>query len=249
MRLTQNQTMIITGASRGIGRALALDLAARGVNVVLNARSAEPLELTAELCREMDVQALAIPGNSAGENICHGLVSTAMDMGNFRGFVHAAAALMPGPLVSELSPRDFDAVFEQVTAAHRLTHAAYPLLIKQGGGLAVFFGSGAADIVQPGIGAYCAAKAAMHQLMRNIAAEQKEIVCLAFRPGIVETRMQQEARASEGGGSATLRKVFQAWKDKGELLTPEESAKALGDLLTSDPGRFHGKVVGMGDIK
>jgi NAD(P)-dependent dehydrogenase (short-subunit alcohol dehydrogenase family) len=240
--------MIITGASRGIGRALALDLAARGVNVVLNARSAEPLELMAEYCRDMDVQAIAIPGNAADYNICQGLVAAAVDMGHFAGFVHAAAAFKPGPYVSEITPEEFDAVFDQVKAAHRLTRAAYPILVKQGFGLAVFFGSGAADIVQPGIGSYCAAKAAMHRLMMNIAGEQPEVTCLAYRPGIVETHMQQAARQAEGGGAANLHTVFRAWKDKGELLTPEESAKALADLMTTDPGRFHGKVASIPDM-
>lgn len=242
MSLKQNQTIIITGASRGIGRALALDLAGRGVNVVLNARSQDLLEETATLCRDMGVEAEAVAGDAAQEDTCSKLVQAAEEIGDFTGFVHAAAALKPGPLVSEISPEDFDAVFAQVKAAHRLTRAAYPKLLERGDGLAVYFGSGAASITQRGIGTYCAAKAAMHHLMRQIASEHEEITCLVYSPGVVDTKMQEQAREAEGGGAAALHKVFGAWKEQGELLSPEQSAGALANLLMNDPRSFHGRV-------
>jgi NAD(P)-dependent dehydrogenase (short-subunit alcohol dehydrogenase family) len=248
MTLSQNQTMIITGASRGIGRALALDLAGRGVNVVVNARSADKLEEVASLCRDMGVESDFVAGDAADPDTCEKLVQTALEIGNFFGFVHAAAVLKPGPLVSEISIEDFDAVLSQVHAAHRITKAVYPRLLERGEGLAVYFGSGAANIAQPGIGAYCAAKAAMHHMMRVVAAEHKEVTCLAYRPGIVDTKMQEQARESEGGGAPELHKIFRTWKEKGELISPEKSAGVLADLMTGEPRRFHGEVADVDDL-
>lgn len=248
MTLAQNQTMIITGASRGIGRALALDLAGRGVNIVVNARSADKIEEVAGQCRDLGVQADFVAGDAADTSACGAMVQKALEIGNFYGFVHAAAVLRPGPLVYEISPEDFDAVLSQVHAAHRITAAAYPRLLERGEGLVVYFGSGAAKIAQPGIGAYCAAKAAMHHLMRVVAAEHKEITCLAYRPGIVDTRMQERARESKGGGASELHKIFRTWKEKGELISPEKSAGVLADLMTGDPNRFHGEVADVDDL-
>lgn len=248
MSLKQNQTMIVTGTSRGIGRALVLDLAGRGINVVLNARSEERIRDVAAQCRDMGVKAEAVPGDASDARTCEEMVKAAFGIGQFHGFVHAAAVLRPGPLVSEISPEDFDAVLDQVRAAHRLTRAAYPLMLERGEGLAVYFGSGAANIVQPGIGAYCAAKAAMHHLMRLVAAEHSNIVCLAYRPGIVDTGMQKKARESEGGGAAELHKIFRGWKEEGQLISPEKSARVLADLLTGEPERFHGKVADVDEL-
>lgn len=248
MSLTQNQTMIITGASRGIARALALELAGRGINLVLNARSPDLIEEVAEQCLDMGVKTAAVAGNAASEETCGAMVEAAIEIGDFYGFVHAAAVLKPGPLVSELSAEDFDAVFDQIRAAHRLTRAAFPILIERGGGLAVYVGSGAAEIAQPGIGAYCAAKAAMHHLMRNIAAEHKQLVCMAYHPGIVETLMQQQAREAVGGGAAILRNVFTSWKEKGWLITPEKSAKTLADVLMGHPEIYHGRVASIDEL-
>jgi len=130
-----------------------------------------------------------------------------------------------------------------VNAAHQLIRHAVPLLLWRGQGLAVFFGSGAADRPQPGIGAYCAAKAAEEHLARQLAAEAPPITTIIWRPGIVETRMQIDARKAEGGGAKQLKEVFRPWKEKGLLMPPEESANGLVEFLLGDPRKHHGKVV------
>jgi NAD(P)-dependent dehydrogenase (short-subunit alcohol dehydrogenase family) len=245
----ENQSMIVTGASRGIGRALAFELASRGVNLVLNARSREPLEHAAGLCGDKGARAEAVPGDASRAEVAEALAEKAAGLGDFFGFVHVAGVLRPGPLVSEISPEDFDTVVKaSLTAAHRLARAAYPRLLDRGEGVAVFFGSGAAERAQVGIGTYCAAKAAEEHLMRQLAAEHPEVASFVYRPGIVETRMQERARESEGGGAEPLQKVFRSWKEKGELITPEESAGYLAGLLFKDPARFHGRVVRIGEV-
>ena len=244
MHNLSEQTLIITGASLGMGRALALLLAQEHrVNLVLNARHAGPLEEVAAACRAAGVQARALAGNAARESVASRLVAEALKVGNFYGFIHAAGVLRPGPLLWELSPARFREILDaHVTAAHQLIRQAVPEMLKAGKGLAVFFGSGAAVSNLPGIGAYSVAKAAEEHLARQLAAEAPQITSFVFRPGVVETRMQRQARRARGGGADILHRHFRAYKEAGELISPEAAAQRLVEMLSRDPGRDQGEI-------
>lgn len=243
MATLTGKTLIITGASMGIGRALALELAGVGVNLILNARHVPALEKTAVACEARGTQARPVPGNAAKAGTAAALLRQAQDLGDFYGFIHAAGVLNPGPLLWELSPRKFKEVWEShVLAAYQLIRAAVPVLLEQGEGLAVFFGSGAADSYIPGIGAYCVAKAAEEHLARELAAEAPAITSFVFRPDATETRMQRQARKSAGGGAENLQRLFGGYKNRGLLAAPEEEARALAEILMDRPQRFHGRI-------
>lgn len=237
------KTIILTGASLGIGRALSFELAARGCNLVLNARHASPLLEVAADCRRLGAAAEWLAGDAAIPDHALRMVEAALRLGNFCGFIHAAGVLHPGPLLRELPELHFQEVLDaSVTAGYQLVRAAVGHLQERGEGLAVFFGSGAAEINTPGIGAYCIAKAAEEHLARQLAAEAPTIVTFIYRPGVVETRMQQQARESKGGAAAAVQEKFWGFKNRGELITPEQTAKALVNILTTDPRKFHGKI-------
>jgi NAD(P)-dependent dehydrogenase (short-subunit alcohol dehydrogenase family) len=240
----RGKTLIITGASMGIGRALALELAGMGVNLVLNARHAEALEDAAAAGAALGVEVRTVTGNAALAGTATALVAQAQDIGGFYGFIHAAGVLNPGPLLWEMTPQKFQEVLDShITAAYQLIRAAVPMLLQQGEGLAVFFGSGAADSLIPGIGAYCVAKAAEEHLARELAAEAPAITSFVFRPGATETRMQRQARESTGGGAENLHRRFGGYKDRGLLTTPEAEARSLVQILLNQPRRFQGKIV------
>jgi NAD(P)-dependent dehydrogenase (short-subunit alcohol dehydrogenase family) len=240
----RGKTLIITGASMGIGRALALELAGLGVNLVLNARHTPALKDVATAGAALGVEVRSVAGDAATSKTATELVNQAQVQGGFYGFIHAAGVLNPGPLLWEITPQKLQEVLDShVTAAHQLIRAAIPELLKQGEGLAVFFGSGAADALVPGIGAYCVAKAAEEHLARQLAAEAPMITSFIFRPGATETRMQRQARESTGGGAETLHRRFGGYKDRGELSTPEAEARALVRILINHPRRFQGKIV------
>ncbi len=242
MRL-RNTTWILTGASRGIGRALALLLAEEGARLVLSARHAAPLAEVAALVREKGSEAIPVEGSAGQPEVADRLVRAAKKLGNFTGFIHNAGVLHAGPLLWELPEPHWDEVMEaNVKAGYQLIRYAVPELIQAGGGVAVFFGSGAAESNLPGIGAYAVAKAAEEHLARQLAAEAPEITSFVYRPGVVETRMQEEARTAEGGAAEVLHRVFRGYKEQGILLTPEQSARALVRILAGDPRRFSGKV-------
>ncbi|WP_031387817.1 SDR family NAD(P)-dependent oxidoreductase [Desulfonatronum thiodismutans] len=252
MHELHGKTLLLTGASMGIGRALAVALTGEGVNLVINARSGNLLQETRELCTGQGRTSNAVVdvvGDASKTETVDAMLKAAQKIGNFQGFIHAAGILHPGPYVWELSDTDFLAVFQaNVMAAHQLIRGCLPLLLEQGSGLAVFFGSGAAEKTQPGIAAYCAAKAAEEHLSRQLAAEAPEITSLVYRPGIVETRMQVQARESEGGAAQKLQAVFRPWKEQGQLMTPEQSAAGLVRLLAANPRRLHGKTWDVRDL-
>jgi NAD(P)-dependent dehydrogenase (short-subunit alcohol dehydrogenase family) len=240
----KGQTLILTGASGGIGRALSVELAGAGVHLVLNARQAEPLSWVAQECEALGVGVCQVRGNAAETHVAMEMVEEALKLGNFFGFIHAAGVLHPGPLLWELPPEHFREILDsQVTAAYELIRAAAPELLKRGEGLAVFFGSYGAEGNLPGIGAYNVAKAAEEHLARQLAVEAPQITSLVFRPGATETRMQAQAREAEGGGAAILHQVFRGYQRRGELDTPEEAAHKLVRLLADNPRRYHGKIV------
>ena len=239
----RDKTLILTGASRGIGRALALNLAGAGVHLVLNARGASALDDVATRCEASGARVIPVAGSAADSRVASKLVSAALDLGDFYGFIQVAGMLYPGPLLWELTGEQFGEIFEaSVLASYQIMHFAVPELRRLGRGIAVFFGSGAAEKVIPGIAAYCGAKAAEEHLARQLAAEAPEITTFIFRPGVVETRMQEEARTAEGGAAEGLRRTFLEFKNKGELISPEEAARSLVRILTGDPRHFQGKV-------
>ncbi len=243
MHELQGKTLILTGASMGIGKALALELARAKINLVINARSEGPLRETRDECLEYGISAEYIIGDASKTRTVRAMVEKARSTGNFFGFIHAAGVLYPGPYIWEIEEHDFQAVFQaNVYAAFLLIQQCVPILLKQKQGVAVFFGSGAAEKTQPGIAAYCSAKAAEEHLARQLAAEAPQITTFVYRPGIVDTRMQKQARESRGGAAREVQEVFRSWKDKGMLISPEESASALVNLMSSDLQKLHGKV-------
>lgn len=236
------KTLILTGASRGIGRALALELARAGYHLVLNARSEGPLKAVLEEVRALGAQAEMVAGSAGKREVAEALVERAKALGGFYGYIHNAGVLHPGPFLFELAEGLFLEVLEaNLIAGYQLARFAYPHLLAQGEGLAVYVGSGAAESNLPGIGAYAVAKAAEEHLARQLAAEAPEVACFIYRPGVVETEMQRAAREAQGGAAPVLQRVFRGYKEEGRLLTPEEAAKALVRLLPRARS-FHGRI-------
>ncbi|AGW13455.1 SDR family NAD(P)-dependent oxidoreductase [Megalodesulfovibrio gigas] len=246
-----NKTIVLTGASHGIGRALADALAMQGANLVLNARSKPPLkEAKKTLEAGYKIKVAVVDGDAATARVARACVEQAETLGGFAGIIHAAGVLHPGPHLWELDEKQYDDVTHaSCKASWQLARAAYPALMRQkDGGLYVLFGSGAASIAMPGIGLYCAAKAFEEHLMRQLAAETDAVTCFVYQPGKVETRMQQQAREATGGGGEAVRATFTPWHERGELLSAQASAVWLARLLQEDPRPWHGHIVRVGQV-
>ncbi len=239
----RGRTLIVTGASRGIGRALTLALAERGAQLVLTARGEEAL---AEATREVEAKGVQVrrhAGDVAAAETARRLVELARELGRFYGFVHNAGVLHAGPLLWELPERHWNEVLgASLTGAYQLTRFALPDLIASGDGVAVYVGSGAAEYNLPGIGAYAIAKAAEEHLARQVAAEAPMVASFAYRPGVVDTGMQEQARSATGGAAEQLHEIFGGYKEKGVLINPEQAANYLVRVLEADPHRYTGTV-------
>lgn len=222
---------LVTGASRGIGAAAAVALAATGVHVVLTARTPGGLEETDDCIRAAGGTATLLPMDLADTTSLDRIGPSLYErFGRLDVLVHAAAALGKLTPVPHILPGDFEAVVAtNLAAAWRLIATCAPLLLAAPAGRAVFVTDGLADAPRAYWGAYGATKAAMQHLARSWAAETRQTRCRVnlFDPGIVATRLRAEAMPGEVGAS---------------LRQPAEVAAALAALC--DPAETrHGETV------
>ncbi len=210
---------LVTGAGRGIGRAIALALGQAGARVALVARTASELESLATEIRSAGGQALAHPGDLRDAAVCEGAVRAALAAhGRLQVLVNNAGVGGAAPL-AETTDEAWERILEtNLTAAFRITRAALPQL-SQGGGHVFMISSLAGVNPIPGLSAYCASKAALDQLARCLMLEvrQQAVKVTVIAPGSVDTGFGTNAGRPRGDAS---------W-----MLRPEDVAEAVLDLL------------------
>jgi NAD(P)-dependent dehydrogenase (short-subunit alcohol dehydrogenase family) len=221
---------LVTGASRGLGLALARALAVEGWGLVLNARGVDALAAAAaELAAQTTVRAL--PGDVADEAHRRALVAAARDLGGLDVLVHNASTLGPTPLptLAEYPVEALEQVYRvNVLAPLRLTQLALPLLRPGGRILAVT--SDAAVKAYPGWGGYGSSKAALEQLAAVLAAEREDLRLYRVDPGDMNTQMHAEAFPGE---------------DVSDRPPPEASVPGLLRLIDGDlpSGRYEARAL------
>ncbi|HJL16371.1 MAG TPA: SDR family oxidoreductase [Sandaracinaceae bacterium LLY-WYZ-13_1] len=190
---------LITGASRGLGRALAEALAERGARVVLVAREAAPLEAAAEAIRAAGGDAHALPADVAAADAGARIAGTAHAMvGSLDLVVHNASTLGPVPLrpLSETSDAELErALAVNLVGAFRITRAVVGQMVTRGRGTLVHVSSDAAVEPHPTWGAYAVSKAALDHLAAVWAAELRGtgVRSFAVDPGEMDTAMHAAA--------------------------------------------------------
>lgn len=165
-------TVVITGASRGLGRAMALGFAARGANLVVSSRKAEACaEVVAEI-EAMGAKAVAIPCHVGDWDGLDVLINGALEaFGRIDTLINNAGIAPTSPSSAEMSQALFDKTFDVNTKGpFRLSALAYPHLAKTGGSIINITSIGAVrpDKVYP---VYAAAKGALNILTRGQAME------------------------------------------------------------------------------
>ena len=211
---------LVTGASRGIGRAIAVELARRGAQVVITARSQGALEETDDLVRAAGGSATLVPLDLVREADQIDLLgpNIVARFGRLDILVHNAGALGTLTPVAHITPRDWaDVVGVNLTASWRLIRSCDPPLRGSDAGRAVFVTSGAAQRPRPYWGGYGATKAALDHLVLSWAQEvgSSPLKVTLFSPGAVATRMRASAMPGE---------------DPATLPQPAAVAPALADL-------------------
>lgn len=224
-------TAIVTGASRGLGAALARALAAQGWTVVADARDADALE--GALADAPG--AVRLPGDVTDAGHRAALVRAAVATGGLDVLVCNAGTLGPAPPpdLTELDPQGLtETLGTNTVAPAALIQAALPVLPP--GGVVIVVTSDAAREPYPGWAAYGASKAALEQIANVLSGERPDLRVYRVDPGDMRTAMYAAAFPGE---------------DLADLPPPEASVPGLVRLLAGDlpSGRYDARALAVGE--
>jgi NAD(P)-dependent dehydrogenase (short-subunit alcohol dehydrogenase family) len=235
-------TVVVTGASRGLGAATARLVAQLGANVILMARSQDKLETVVHEIEDEGGLALAVPGNVSRAEDCQRVIQRATErFGGIDGLVNNAGILEPvGPIAEAEAKAWRENWAVNVLGPVLMCQAALPHLRARKGRV-VNVSSGAAVNAIEGWGAYCLSKAALNHLTRMLAAEEPEVTAISLRPGVVDTEMQEAIRRQGAQGMPEgVYARFVRYHEEGELLPPEVPGSALAVLALYAPHEWSG---------
>jgi NAD(P)-dependent dehydrogenase (short-subunit alcohol dehydrogenase family) len=226
---------LVTGASRGIGEAIARGLAAFGAAVVLSSRRPEHLEPVAESIRQSGGRADAVAAHVGDPAALRQLVDKTRALHGRLDVLVNNAATNPvfGPLLDSTAEA-FDKILSvNLKGPLELAKLCYPLLSQQGGSV-INIGSTAGLRPEPGLGLYSASKAALIHLSKALAVEwagagvRVNVIC----PGLIQTKFSAALWQDE----TRLKRFLQAIP-LGRIGQPEEVV-GLAVFLASEAGRF-----------
>lgn len=216
----QNKTVMITGASRGIGAETARAFAKAGAKVALVARSSEAI---AELAGEIGDRAVAIPCDIARYWEMEQAVENCLRAhGSLDVLVNNAGVIDPISHMAEADPEKWGEVIDiNLKGVFHGMRAALPVMVENGGGTILTVGSGAAHGPVEAWSAYCSSKAGALMLTRMADKEYGAagIRAISMSPGTVATQMQKDIKASGINPVSQL-----DWSDH---IPPDWPAKAL----------------------
>lgn len=220
MGCLQGKVAIVTGASTGMGRAIAMAMAAGGANLGLVARSLDRLEEAASLARSQGGEVLTFPGDVADNDLARRVVRTVIQRcGRIDILVNNAGTNTYHRNIADISVSDWETVFStNLTGAFLFTRQVLPHMRKAGKGQIINISSGAGLQPSPPAGvAYSASKHALHSLTGSINLEERGhgIRACVIAPGETDTP------------NLDLRPRPPAKEDLARMLRPEDIANAV----------------------
>lgn len=244
--MLSGKVAIITGASRGIGRAIALALASQGAKVVASARNAEALaKLTAEI-KSQGGDALAVVGDVAVEDDANNLVKQAVAAyGQVDVFINNAGITRDG-LLLRMKNADWDAVLDtNLKGAFLCTRAVAKIMSKQRSGRIINISSVVGEMGNAGQANYCASKAGLLGLTKSVARElaRRNVTVNAITPGFITTEMTEDM--TEKAQEAMTEQIPLGRPGSAEdvanaviFLASEQSAYITGQVLGVNGGMY-----------
>ena len=237
---------LVTGGTRGLGRALAEGFVASGAQVALCGRKAEACAETAEHLRAMGGEVLAVPMHLGDLDAVRGLVDQTVErFGRLDILVNNAATALAQP-VGQFTPEAWTKVFDvDLRGPVFLTQEAIPHLEKSGHGVVINVISGAAFMFANGQAMYAAAKGGLVSMTRAMAADfaPRGIRINAVSPGAMDTDMVRnntpEAQAEMAEG-CLMKRLGQPDEFVGPVLflASDASSFVTGQVLMADGGRI-----------
>jgi NAD(P)-dependent dehydrogenase (short-subunit alcohol dehydrogenase family) len=232
--LLKDRVILVTGATGGVGAAVARACARHGATVVLLGRNVKKLEKLYDEIEAAGGPAPAIyPMNLAGatwNEMAEALATIEREFGRLDGLVHAAAHFTVFSPLTDVAPRDWMETFQvNLTAAYTLTRLALPLLEKSGNGSVVFLTDPSGQDNKAYRGAFGIAKYAAEGMVKSWAAELEHLPQLrlnAFDPGPLRTFLRLKGYPGE---------------DAQTLAGPETAVPGLLYLLGPDSAGLSGK--------
>jgi len=241
----ENKTVLITGASRGIGQAVAVSLARAGAYVGLISRSGESPHQVARQITDGGGKALPLVADVAQAELIREAVSQAQEiMGRIEILINAAGIQAPiGPFLENDLLAWEHAIAINLLGAVRMTHAVLPMMKARCQGKIINFSGGGATAPRPNFSAYATSKAALVRFTETLAVELEpyNIQVNAVAPGAVNTQMLDEIlEAGEKAGA----EYHQAQERARHGGTPVELVCELVRFLASPAsGSLTGKLI------
>lgn len=235
----QDKVVVITGASRGIGKAIALTFAEAGARVVVSSRNRRPpeLEKAAEEIRALGAKAIAIAAHVGRKEEVGNLVQKTIEAyGRIDILVNNAGANPVLSLMADLEEEAFDKVMEvNLKGAFLMSKAVAKEMIRQGGGRIINITSVSGLRARAdGTGAYCISKAAMNMLTQVMARElaPHHILVNAIAPGSIKTEFSRVNWSDPERRANRLKDI-----ELRRFGEPEEVA-GIALMLASEAGSF-----------
>ena len=234
------QTTIVTGGSRGIGRAVAVRLAKDGMNLVINYRgNSAAAEETERLCRELGAEVLLVQGDVSRAEDCEKLAAQAKEaFGRVDVLVNNAGITRDG-LLARMTEEDFRAVLDvNLVGPWNMMKAVNRIMMKQRYGRIVNLSSVTGLMGNMGQTNYAAAKAGILGMTKSYAREvaSRGITVNAVAPGFIDTDMTEAM--PEGAKDKIVTEI-----PMGRTGKPEDVAEAVAFLASEQAGYITGEVL------
>lgn len=233
--MSERKVALVTGASRNIGRAIALALARRGYAIACFARDAAALEETAAMVRALGAPASVFVGDARSNASLQAFAGHAVQAhGGIDAVINNAGAVVERR-PEEVTPEEFaDTLQVNLVSQFALARAAYAEMRRRGGGVVINIGSLAGAIAFPRTVAYCASKAGVDGLTRALAhdwgGENIRVMCVA--PGYVRSEISRDVLADERKLDWVLRRI-----PLRRVAEPDEIGEFVA-FLASDAAAF-----------
>lgn len=234
------QTAIVTGGSRGIGRAVAVRLAKDGMNLVINYRgNSAAAEETERMCRELGAEVLLVQGDVSRAEDCEKLAAQAKEaFGRVDVLVNNAGITRDG-LLARMAEEDFRAVLDvNLVGPWNMMKAVNRIMMKQRYGRIVNLSSVTGLMGNMGQTNYAAAKAGILGMTKSYAREvaSRGITVNAVAPGFIDTDMTEAM--PEGAKDKIITGILM-----GRTGKPEDVAEAVAFLASEQAGYITGEVL------